>query len=90
MEYHKTKDILYVKQLLGHKNIQNTLMYITIEKALFQHGLEEEFHVRVAQKPEEIKAFLEAGFDYVLQKYGLAFFRKRKQKSKVSVKRGRF
>jgi len=78
MEYHKTKDILYVKQLLGHKNIQNTLIYITIEKALFQHGLEEEFHVRVAQKPEEIKAFLEAGFDYVLQKDGLAFFRKRK------------
>jgi len=78
MEYHKTKDILYVKQLLGHKNIQNTLIYITMEKALFQHGLEEEFHVRVAQKPEEIKAFLEAGFDYVLQKDGLAFFRKRK------------
>ena len=78
MEYHKTKDILYVKQLLGHKNIQNTLIYITIEKALFQHSLEEEFHVRVTQKPEEIKAFLEAGFDYVLQKDGLAFFRKRK------------
>ena len=78
MEYHKTKDILYVKQLLGHRNIQNTLIYITIEKALFQHGLEEEFHVRVAQEPEEIKVFLEAGFDYVLQKDGLAFFRKRK------------
>ncbi|RJS68580.1 site-specific integrase [Candidatus Bathyarchaeota archaeon] len=78
MEYHKTKDIIYVKQLLGHKNIQNTLIYITIEKALFQHGLDEEFHVRVAQKPEEIKALLEAGFEYVLQKDGLAFFRKRK------------
>jgi integrase len=78
MEYHKTKDILYVKQLLGHKNIQNTLIYITIEKALFQQDQEEEFHVKVAQSPEEIKALLEAGFDYVLQKDGLAFFRKRK------------
>lgn len=75
---HKTKDILYVKQLLGHKNTQNTLIYITTEKALFQHGSEEEFHIKVAQKPEEIKALLEAGFDYVLQKDGLAFFRKRK------------
>ena len=27
MEYHKTKDILYVKQLLGHKSIKNTLIY---------------------------------------------------------------
>ena len=27
MEYHKTKDILHVMQLLGHKNIRNTLVY---------------------------------------------------------------
>lgn len=27
MEYHKTKDILHVKQVLGHKNIKNTLVY---------------------------------------------------------------
>jgi len=26
-EYHKTKDILHVKQLLGHVNIMNTLVY---------------------------------------------------------------
>jgi len=29
-EYHKTKDILHVKQLLGHKNINNTLVYIQL------------------------------------------------------------
>ena len=27
MEYHKTKDILYVMRLLSHKNINNTLVY---------------------------------------------------------------
>ena len=27
MEYHRTKDILYVMKLLGHKNIANTLIY---------------------------------------------------------------
>jgi integrase len=27
MEYHKTKDILHVMQLLGHKDIRNTLVY---------------------------------------------------------------
>jgi integrase len=26
-EYHKTKDSLYVMKLLGHKNIENTLVY---------------------------------------------------------------
>jgi len=35
MEYHRTKDILYVKELLGHKNINNTLIYISLEAALF-------------------------------------------------------
>ena len=32
IEYHKTKDILYVKNLLGHKKIENTEIYITLEK----------------------------------------------------------
>ena len=27
MEYHRTKDVLYVKKLLGHGNINNTLLY---------------------------------------------------------------
>jgi integrase len=27
VEYHKTKDILHVMRLLGHKNIKNTLVY---------------------------------------------------------------
>ena len=31
MEYHRTKDLLYVKKILGHKTIQNTLKYIDLE-----------------------------------------------------------
>jgi NAD/NADP transhydrogenase alpha subunit len=34
--------------------------------------------VRVASTPEEIKSLLEAGFDYVCEKDGLLYFRKRK------------
>jgi hypothetical protein len=30
MEYHKTRDILYVMRLLGHKNIKNTLIYMQL------------------------------------------------------------
>jgi|GEM_PF-5486413 hypothetical protein len=28
MEYHYTKDIIHVKNFLGHKEIDNTLIYI--------------------------------------------------------------
>ncbi len=38
----------------------------------------DEFSVRVAEKPDEIKALLEAGFEYVCQKDNLASLRKRK------------
>jgi integrase len=77
VEYHKTKDILHVKKLLGHKRVENTEIYIDIEQALYQTQ-NDEFHVKVASKPEEIKALLEVGFEYVCEKDGLLFFRKRK------------
>ena len=78
MEYHKTKDILHVKELLGHRTIKSIMVYIHIEKALFFEGKPEEFHVKVAKTPEEIKALLEVGFEYVCEKDGLMFFRKRR------------
>ena len=77
MLYHQTKDPYYVKQFLGHKTLKNTEIYITIEKTLFGE-YSDEFTVKVASKPEEIKALLEAGFEYVCEKDGLMFFRKRK------------
>mgnify|MGYP003878351593 CR=1 FL=1 len=30
MEYHKTRDILHVMQMLGHRNIQNTLISVSL------------------------------------------------------------
>jgi integrase len=76
--YHKTKDILYVKEFLGHRKLGSTLIYINIEKALFYEGTPEEFHVKIAQTPKEVKGLLEVGFEYVCKKGGLLFFRKRK------------
>jgi len=77
MEYHKTKDPWHVKNVLGHKNLKSTQVYINIEHALFQTE-SDEFHVKIAETPEEIKALLEVGFEYVCEKDGLMFFRKRK------------
>lgn len=77
MEYHKTHDILHVKKLLGHKNIENTLQYINTEQAVFQTR-NDEFHVKVAETLDEACKLLEVGFEYVTEIDGKKLFRKRK------------
>ena len=77
MEYHKTHDILHVKKLLGHKNIENTLQYINTEQAVFQTR-NDEFHVKVAETLDEACKLLEVGFEYVTEIDGTKLFRKRK------------
>jgi hypothetical protein len=78
MLYHKTKDSYYVKQFLGHKCLSNTEIYTNNERTLFEEQSDDEFTVKVAEKPEDIKALLEAGFEYVCQKDGLVYVHKRK------------
>lgn len=75
MEYHKTKDILYVKQLLGHRNIKNTLLYTQLAK--FREE-DEEFVCKVAKTPNEVQGLIENGFEYICDIDDLKFFRKRK------------
>jgi len=78
MEYHKTKDILHVQRLLGHKNIQNTLIYIDLESKLF-NSTSEGFTSRVAHNVGEACSLIESGFEYVTGEYddGGKIFRKR-------------
>ncbi len=77
MEYHKTRDILHVQQLLGHRDLRNTLIYINLEKAIFQNA-DEEYHVKVAENLDEACKLLEVGFEYVTDINGAKLFRKRK------------
>jgi len=39
---------------------------------------EDEFICKVARTPKEIADLIEAGFEYVLERNGVVFFRKRK------------
>ncbi len=78
MTYHQCKDPYYVQHLLGHKSIKSTEIYINIEHTLFEAGANDQYTVRIVEKPEEIKELLEAGFEYVCQKDTLIFLRKRK------------
>jgi len=72
-EYHKTKDILHVKELLGHKSINNTLIYTQLVS--FE---DDEFTARVAHSEKEACELVEAGFEYVCDFNGNKIFRKRK------------
>ena len=74
MEYKRTKDILHVKELLGHVNIQNTLVYTH----LVNLG-ETEYICKVAKNSFEAQQLIEAGFEYVCTTpEGLMLFRKPK------------
>jgi len=73
MEYAKTKDILHVMKMLGHKNIQNTLLYTQLIN--FES---DDFHSATAQTVQEAQKLVEAGFEYVCDFADTKLFRKRK------------
>lgn len=63
-----------MKQLLGHKSIQSTLMYIQLLD--FES---DEYHLRVAKTRKEKCDLIEVGFDHVAtDPDGTMCFRKRK------------
>ncbi len=74
MEYHKTKDILHVMQMLGHRNIKNALIYTQ----LISFEGENEYICKVAKTVERAAELIEAGFEYVCDIDGTKLFRKRK------------
>jgi integrase len=78
MEYHKTRDIIHVKTVLGHKNIESTMVYINLEQATFLSQADE-WTCKATNKTEEATALIENGFEYITTTpEGLMLFRKRK------------
>jgi len=73
MTYHKTRDILYVKQQMGHKRIDTTLIYTQL-----MNLNDDEWTCRTAANITEATALIEAGFEYILEKDAIMLFRKRK------------
>ncbi len=71
--YHQTKDILATMQLLGHKNIRNTLVYTHLV-----NWESDEFVCKVAKTVKDAQELVETGFDYVTDVEGYKLFRKRK------------
>lgn len=78
MLYHHTKDIMLVKQKLGHRSITSTQVYVQL---LQGHG-KEEYVCKVATTLGEAQTLIESGFEYVtsmqLGQTAYQLFRKRK------------
>jgi integrase len=73
MEYHKTRDILHVKEILGHKSLNNTMLYTQLIS--FK---DDEFTAKVAHSELEVCKLLEAGFEYVCDYGDNKIMRRRK------------
>ena len=73
-EYHKTKDILHVMEMLGHRDIKTTLIYtqlVTFES--------DEYNSSTAKTTKEAAELVEAGFEYICTTpENVMLFRKRK------------
>lgn len=73
MEYHKTKDLLYVKERLGHRDVNSTLIYTRL--VTFEG---DEYHIATAKTIKEDEDLLRTGFEYVTDRDGVKIYRKRK------------
>jgi integrase len=72
--YDQTKDILLVKQRLGHKKLETTMFYTTL--LTFEEN--EEYTCKAATNLKEATELIEHGFQYVTEMDGAKLFKKRK------------
>lgn len=78
MLYHYTKDILLVQEKLGHKSIENTQLYIQLDKQLFQNVADDKFIIKAVHSIEEATQLGEVGFEPFMVIQGVQLMRKRK------------
>jgi integrase len=76
IEYVRTKDILHVKEMLGHVNIANTLKYIHLANAV--STMQDDYICKVARALKECEELISSGFEYVTEFESMKLFRKRK------------
>jgi site-specific recombinase XerD len=75
-EYLRTRDIFHVKELLGHKRIENTLRYVHVASAVTTD--ETRYVCKVAHSVAEAQSLIEDSWEYVTEMDGVKLFRKPK------------
>jgi len=74
MLYSRTRDILLVKQQMGHKKIETTLIYTQ----LLHLDENDNFTCKTARNVKEATELIENGFQYIQEIDGIRLYRKRK------------
>lgn len=74
--YVKTRDIFYVKYVLGHRRLESTMIYIHLAKGLTEYP--EDYSCQTAKTVEEAAKLIEQGFEYACDVDAVKLFRKRK------------
>ena len=79
MEYYRTRDIFHIMQILGHRKIENTLLYMHLANFIF-HDHDDQYVCKVARNAQEAMQLIELGFEYVTGEYhdGGKLFKKQK------------
>ena len=67
-EYDKTKNILHVKRILGHRNIETTQRYVELYEELYD-SRQKETICEIALNVQEAKKLLEQGFKFETGEY---------------------
>ncbi len=73
MEFAKTKNMIWVKHVLGHKSVKNTEIYTHL-----CDFTSEEYYSATAKTIDEARKLIESGFGYVCDMDGVKLFSKRK------------
>lgn len=75
-EYIKTRDLLFIKYLMGHRNIESTMVYVHLAQGLT--SCSEDYICKIAKTAKEAISLIEEGFEYVTEMESVKLFRKRK------------
>ena len=75
-EYHKTRSVLHVKKILGHKSLLTTQRYVDLYIEIYGDLKPENYICEIASTVKEAKKLVEVGFEYVCEIEGDQLFRK--------------
>ena len=64
-EYHKTRDILHVMGILGHRNINTTYRYVRLYNQIYTHQQKVKFITKIGSTKEERCELIKGGWDLV-------------------------
>jgi len=76
--YHRTKDILYVKTLLGHRSLMTTQRYVELYCQLYDTNEPDQFITKIAATKEERITLINDGWTFIKNDGNDWYFRKSK------------